>query len=68
MTIGHPRLQRIAERKQKTVYQVPVCRHCGQSSSFIWDFSATPPTKTCREPSCGVTDIVGHFDKKEVAA
>lgn len=71
MTIDRPRLQRIAERKQKAVYQVPVCRHCGHSSSFVWDFTVVPATKTCRDVSCGVADVVGssHFDtKKEVAA
>lgn len=68
MTIDRPRLQRIANQKSIPAYQIPLCRHCGQSSSFVWDFSATPPTKTCREPSCGATDVVGRFDtKKEVA-
>lgn len=67
MTIDRPRLQRIAERKQKTSYQIPVCRHCGQSSSFVWDFSLVPATKTCRDASCGVTDVVSNEKQGEAA-
>ena len=65
MTIDRPRLRRIAERK--TAHQIPVCRKCGHSSNFVWNFSAQEPTKTCRE--CGFVDVIGCFDtKKEVAA
>jgi len=52
MTIDRPRLQRLATRR--TAHTIPICRACGISASFVWDFHAL--IKTCRE--CGFVDGV----------
>lgn len=39
-----------------------ICRGCGQSSSFSWNFQIVQPTKTCFE--CGFVEIV---ENKEAA-
>ncbi|MDO8415518.1 MAG: hypothetical protein Q7S87_04835 [Agitococcus sp.] len=69
MTIDRPRLQNLANKKVNAeAAQIPVCSHCGQSASFSFNISIDPPTKTCREPSCGViTSIVSNEKQGEAA-
>jgi len=66
LTMDRYRLRRIADKTIKKSHQVPICQHCGQSSSFVWDFSVVPATKTCRDVSCGVTVVISK--KQEAAA
>lgn len=51
------------QQQQKTPrYIVHICRNCGASSSFSWNFQINEPTKTCFE--CGFVEIV---ENKEAA-
>lgn len=57
------RLQAARTELQKTPrYIVYICRNCGASSSFSWNFQINEPTKTCFE--CGFVEIV---ENKEAA-
>lgn len=51
------------QQQQKTPrYIVHICRNCGASTSFRWNFQINEPTKTCFE--CGFVEIV---ENKEAA-
>lgn len=65
--IDNYRLKRLLARKleqEPKKLTMPICRHCNHSMSFVWDFSVSEPTKTCRE--CGFVD--GAIDDKREAA
>lgn len=61
------RLQAASTELQKTPrYIVHICRNCGVSTSFRWNFQINEPTKTCFE--CGFTDEVEEKTKDQEAA
>lgn len=61
------RLQAARTELQKTPrYIVHICRNCGVSSSFRWNFQISEPTKTCFE--CGFTDEVEEKTKHQEVA
>lgn len=60
------RLKRIADRKIQQENIVHVCRGCGQSSGFRWNFDTVEPTKTCFE--CGFSEPVDVAEKQGEAA
>ena len=54
------------QQQQKTPrYIVHICRNCGVSTSFRWNFQISEPTKTCYE--CGFIDLVEQNKQQEVA-
>lgn len=61
------RLQAARTELQKTPrYIVHICRNCGVSTSFRWNFQISEPTKTCFE--CGFTDEVEEKTKHQEVA
>ncbi len=59
------RLQVEQSELQKTPrHIVHICRSCGNSSSFSWNFQIEQPTKTCYD--CGFVDDVEN-QEQEVA-
>jgi len=64
--IDRTRLQNIALRKtQQQEPVVHICRACGQSSSFSFNFTIEKPTKTCFD--CGHVEVIEQEQQQEVA-
>lgn len=66
MNTERHRLQNLALRKaQQKEPVVHICRSCGQSSSFSFDFRVEQPTKTCFD--CGHIEVIQQEQQQEVA-
>lgn len=53
-----------ADLQKNPRHIVHICRSCGNSSSFSWNFQIEQPTKTCYD--CGFVDDVKNQEQEVV--